>query len=278
MLCCAGESNQRQLLACNERLPSWVPDWTFALKVRPFCFWGSKTFAAGGSEYGEISVLEDDRLSIPGKLFDTVRAAGRVKLNLSAITDAKAERDLITEWYTDCNNIVAQNRNPYPVTGKEPRVVLKKVLEHNDIGGGATTKKQRTTTAEDDERPARTQQRRTSGNLIDDLASPQWVLPADHYESAMGVAVGRVLFLTTGGYMGLAPHGTRDGDVVFVMLGCDIPFILRPVSGTDAGGSSGSSGGTGDVFVLVGECYVYKLMDGEAMCNDGIPVRDVTII
>lgn len=86
----------------------------------------------------------------------------------------------------------------------------------------------------------------------------------------MGVAVGRVLFLTLNGYMGLSPHGTRDGDVVFVMLGCDIPFVLRPV---------GSGGGSDDDrYVLVGECYVYKAMDGEAMRDDTRPVRDVTII
>lgn len=268
MLCCAGATNQRQTLPRSEQLPSWVPDWSLPLKVRPFCFWGSKTFAAGGSEYGEISVLGNGRLSIPGKIFDTIKAAGSVNLNLSDITDAKAERDLIAQWYTDCNHIVAQNLNRYPVTGKEPRVVLKKILEHNDIG---ETRKTPTTTDDgdgDDDRPANT--RRSSGNLIDDLASPQWVLPADHYESTMGVAVGRVLFLTLNGYMGLSPHGTRDGDVVFVMLGCDIPFVLRPV---------GSGGGSDDDrYVLVGECYVYKAMDGEAMRDDTRPVRDVTII
>ncbi|EOD44888.1 Heterokaryon incompatibility protein [Neofusicoccum parvum] len=255
MLCCAGSTNQRQTLPCSERLPSWVPDWTFTPKVRPFCFWGSKTFKAGGSDYyGEISIRENARLSIPAKLFDTIKVAGSVNLDLSNITNAQAERDLMRQWYAECDHIVAQNRFPYPVSGKEPRVVLKKILEHNDIGG----------TTRPGPRPEN--QRRSSGNLIDDLASPQWVLPDNHYESTMGVAVGRVLFLTTNGYMGLGPHGTRDGDVVFVMLGCDIPFVLRPVSGG------------GDGFVLLGECFVHKAMDGEAMRDDSIAVQDVTII
>lgn len=252
MLCCAGAANQRQTLAYSERLPSWVPDWSINPKVRPFCFWGSKAFTAGGSDYGEISIGENSRISILGKLFDTIKVAGSVNLDLSNITDANAERGLIAQWYAECDHIVAQNLFPYPVTGKEPRVVLKKILERNDIGE----------TLNANQRPEN--QRRSSGNLIDDLASPRWVLPDSHYESKMGVAVGRVLFLTTSGYMGLGPHGTRDGDVVFVMLGCDIPFMLRPVSGS------------GD-FVLLGECFVYKLMDGEAM-RDNIAVQDVTII
>ncbi|KAB2573914.1 putative het domain protein [Lasiodiplodia theobromae] len=287
MLCCAGSTNQRQILSCSERLPSWVPDWTQPLKVRPFCFWGSKTFMAGGSEYGEISVRDEGaRLSIPGKLFDTVRAAGSVNLNLTDIADAKVERELITQWYADCDRIVAQNRFPYPVTGKEPRVVMKKILEHNGIGettaaaaaAGATVTARKTpghnnNTTAAQQRPQAYQQRRSSGNLIDDLASPQWVLPDQHYESTMGVAVGRVLFLTTSGYMGLAPHGTRDGDVVFVVLGCDIPFVLRPAGGGDHCGGEG-----GGDYVLLGECFVYKAMDGEAMRDDSKAVQDVTVI
>ncbi|KKY15655.1 putative heterokaryon incompatibility protein [Diplodia seriata] len=278
MLCCAGATNQRQTLRCSERLPSWVPDWTQPLKVRPFCFWGSKTFAAGGNEYGEIRVQDGgSRLSVPGKLFDTVRAAGSVNLNLTTITDAKAERELIAQWYAECDRIVAQNHFPYPVTGKAARVVLKKILERNGIS--LTPPPSTPAAAPAHQHRPQHQTRRSSGNLIDDLASPLWVLPDQHYESTMGVAVGRVLFLTTAGYMGLAPHGTRDGDVVFVVLGCDIPFVLRPAGVTDSDGSGGvGGGGGGHGYVLLGECFVYKAMDGEAMRDDSKAVQDVTII
>ncbi|OJD33896.1 het domain protein [Diplodia corticola] len=277
MLCCAGASNQRQPLHGSERLPSWVPDWTQPLQVRPFCFWGSKTFAAGDSEYGEIRVHEGNaRLSITGKLLDTIRAAGSVNLNLTAnIADAKAERELIAQWYADCDRVVAQSHFPYPVTGQAPGVVLKKIFEHNAISSTPPTATATAPAPAHDahqHRRPQHQQRRSSGNLIDDLASPRNLLPDHHYESTMGVAVGRVLFLTTAGYMGLAPHGTRHGDVVFVMLGCDIPFVLRP-----AGSGNDGSGGGGD-YVLLGECFVYKAMSGEAMRDDSKAVQDVTII
>lgn len=43
------------------------------------------------------------------------------------------------------------------------------------------------------------------------------------------------------------------GDIIAIVYGCNTPFLLRPVS-------------TG--YLLVGECYVYGLMDGEAIEND----------
>jgi len=38
----------------------------------------------------------------------------------------------------------------------------------------------------------------------------------------------RKLFTTVQGYMGLAPSTAREGDLVCVLLGGDVPFILRP--------------------------------------------------
>ena len=38
----------------------------------------------------------------------------------------------------------------------------------------------------------------------------------------------RRLFITVQGYMGLAPPTAREGDLVCVLLGGDVPFILRP--------------------------------------------------
>lgn len=38
---------------------------------------------------------------------------------------------------------------------------------------------------------------------------------------------GRVLFITTQGYMGLCSAGVEKGDLVSILLGCDIPVLLR---------------------------------------------------
>lgn len=50
----------------------------------------------------------------------------------------------------------------------------------------------------------------------------------------------RRLFITTQGYIGLAPEAAREGDFVCVLLGGDVPFILRPSNSN---------------YLLIGESY-----------------------
>ncbi|KAK8039859.1 HET-domain-containing protein [Apiospora rasikravindrae] len=57
------------------------------------------------------------------------------------------------------------------------------------------------------------------------------------------------LFWTEDGYMGLATHGVQPGDIVCVLTGACIPVVLRPKDGR---------------FMLVGECYCFGFMHGEA--------------
>ena len=52
------------------------------------------------------------------------------------------------------------------------------------------------------------------------------------------------------GYMGLVSHQAQIGDVIYMLWGGSVPYLLRP---------------KGDGFWIVGECYVHGLMDGEAM-------------
>lgn len=68
------------------------------------------------------------------------------------------------------------------------------------------------------------------------------------------VGQGRRLFLSADGYLGLGPVGMQTGDVVVYLDSAEVPFILRPLP-------------TGD-FTLVGETYVYGLMDRDAKKDD----------
>ncbi|KAL6877850.1 heterokaryon incompatibility domain-containing protein [Trichoderma longibrachiatum] len=62
--------------------------------------------------------------------------------------------------------------------------------------------------------------------------------------------------VTRGGYFVLGPDALQEGDVVVILRGGKTPFLLREVRGHD---DSNADGG----WVLVGECYVHGLMDGE---------------
>ncbi|RYP33036.1 hypothetical protein DL767_004947 [Monosporascus sp. MG133] len=65
--------------------------------------------------------------------------------------------------------------------------------------------------------------------------------------------VGRRIFSSSEGYIGLAPSETRSGDIICVILGCVVPIVLRRAP---AGGPK---------WNVVGPCYVQGLMHGEGI-------------
>jgi hypothetical protein len=61
---------------------------------------------------------------------------------------------------------------------------------------------------------------------------------------------GRSFFVTADGYMGLSPLFAERGDLICVLLGCSVPMIIRKC---------------GTNYVVVGDAYVYGMMEGEVM-------------
>ncbi|KAF4468634.1 heterokaryon incompatibility [Fusarium albosuccineum] len=63
--------------------------------------------------------------------------------------------------------------------------------------------------------------------------------------------ISRRFFMTSSGFMGIGPESMKEGDLVVVIFGLSLPFVLRQ-SQTDA-----------DKFLVVGPCYVHGIMEGE---------------
>jgi Heterokaryon incompatibility protein (HET) len=63
-----------------------------------------------------------------------------------------------------------------------------------------------------------------------------------------GWAAYRTFFVTKDGQIGMGPDNLQEGDVVCVLFGGMVPFILRPEDGH---------------YLLVGECYCHGMMQGE---------------
>jgi hypothetical protein len=69
-----------------------------------------------------------------------------------------------------------------------------------------------------------------------------------HLHFAIISMEGRNFCTTNTGYICMVPETVERGDVVVVLLGCNFPVLLRP---------------HGSKYRVVGECYVYGLMQGE---------------
>lgn len=70
----------------------------------------------------------------------------------------------------------------------------------------------------------------------------------------------RVLIRTTIGdshkNLGLAPQTVREGDLICIVYGCSVPVVLRKFPIDQESEKC--------YYVLIGECYIHGMMDGEA--------------
>jgi hypothetical protein len=64
--------------------------------------------------------------------------------------------------------------------------------------------------------------------------------------------LGRKFFITNSGFIGIGRSGMKSGDLIAVILGIGVPLVLREVDGRES-----------PRYLLVGECYVQGIMDGE---------------
>lgn len=80
---------------------------------------------------------------------------------------------------------------------------------------------------------------------------------------SMKAFLGRRVFRCEDGKFGLGPAAMRPGDVVVVLFGGIVPYVLRPLDG--AGDS-----GDGQKWVFVGECIVPTIMQGQAVEEAGL--------
>ncbi|TWU76241.1 hypothetical protein ED733_004756 [Metarhizium rileyi] len=93
-------------------------------------------------------------------------------------------------------------------------------------------------------------------------------LPADcaAYASSIGLVANKhALCFTEDRLIGLMPLTTQTGDIVVIIHGCDVPFVIRP---------SKREGH----YCLVGECYVHGVMNGEMIFDVVKNSLDITLM
>lgn len=62
---------------------------------------------------------------------------------------------------------------------------------------------------------------------------------------------GRRIGVTKRGYVGFTTHDTEKGDLLVILEGFTIAFVLRR---------------KGDHFIIAGDCYIHGIMDDELVC------------
>lgn len=258
--CFLAEGRLRTLWLCSHPrhlpgLPSWVPDWSSAwqsdrryLSADAGYGSGSRIFHAAGDSLPDVSFSTRDGrmvLHLEGLRIDAVRATkapfdmqsvlsrgGMLRAHLAlqarfrALWELQRGRD--TVWRTAITDVE-------PVWGADLHFNYRR----------STPKMRRELYA-------------ALASATDEIGGweASWRLPASRLD-ILYRHNGRRPFVTEGGRLGLGPGKMRDGDIVVVVCGAEVPLVLRPVQ---------EEGMAEDgLFELVGEAYVHGIMDGEAM-------------
>lgn len=105
----------------------------------------------------------------------------------------------------------------------------------------------------------------------DDGRYPAFFSSEFHFATAAAdVSINRRLLLSANGYIGLGPATTEVGDVVSIMFGCRIPFVLRHESSKEDWR-----------LLLNGGCYIDGIMFGQAMrehVDAGLPMQTINLV
>jgi hypothetical protein len=195
----------------SDKLDSLTPSWTLFLDqindYEDLCapFGSNLQFKAAGSHPSvavypdqQISSLDSPYLTVRGLCFDQVEIVGTILFPSTSPTTTEDSGQLMSNFYI------------------ESRRILRRLCLSGKLKSAAT---------------AYTNLRHV---LIYDIRIGQSEFPVEnglwssaYTRYARSSCSGRRFFVTKRGYMGLAPHASQSGDYVFLVMGCDVPLILR---------------------------------------------------
>ena len=245
----------------TKAMPSWVPDWTNTEHFRLFS--GRSTYHATTSlDVFHCVEIRGSSLSCQGFRIDRIDGLGKgyfENFGISRPGDAVVQPK--------------GSKNGYESEDRHKEALWSTLVGSRDLRGNkAPTSYQcllQCPPKEDDDPQAyfsggrtafnrliiQTADFRIAGKPLSSYFSSTWVPNAedlrDPLERIFRFARMRRLMMTMDGMLGFVPHDAQQGDSVFLLLGCNVPIILRDVGNRH--------------HKVVGGCYLHGILEGEAM-------------
>ncbi|KAI0147470.1 HET-domain-containing protein [Xylariaceae sp. FL1272] len=217
--------------------PSWVPDWSMPRSTRRFAefpVYASSVFA------GSYQIIREGVLTVIGVSKSTVTHIHTIPDILNAS---------VAERYTAIQELMLKQRmhGTYR-TGICMKDAFTRTLMCDSIAENFTS---RTRNSPFLEQAKRTIETILSKSLYDEIDFMTGFSGETVLTWMSNRASGRTLMHGTEGYIGLGPPSAEMNDEICVLSGCKVPMVLRP-----------QKDGT---YIVVGECFVLGLTQGEAM-------------
>jgi hypothetical protein len=236
-------------------LPSWVPDWSDHIRVPCSLFPFHSYFKAGTKRSDQvIARIDDNKIGMKGVAVDTIQEKSTVTWDPDwseryfSELDARAYVESIKGF---CH------KSPKVMTGEEnittARIAVGDECGWDNLGGNW-------------------QDNYLAGlkQLLEGFNSGNDVISKEHHDLRdiryntwymhMRRIHSRHTYISSTGYVGLAPLHIEVGDELVIFLGSKTPYVIR----TNKDGT----------HTLIGEAYVHGIMYGELLENDQVEVRD----
>jgi len=231
-------------------LISWVPDfrykdnWNFLHQPRQVFRGNHKVYNASGNTSATIIDVESTyQLTVSGiyvgTIVDRTKPPGNLTNNVAIGTPVLDGG----EWHLLARTCALNG--VYPATGEPIDLAYHRLRIWDQLPNeGLLYRLQRTSPPTQIPQP---------GPISYDNAKDAIVHGANE-DIGMGIlrkTTRKRMFKTETGYMGIAHRSIEIGDKVFVLMGGEMPFVLRPFGG--------------NYFGFGGESYVHGIMDGEML-------------
>ena len=264
MLSVCGIGNPRKL----QTLPSWVPEWTtnsfdITLQDNPRI----TGYNASLQTKPATSFLPPDLLTLCGLVVDEIEhvvefniPTGATKLAKTTVQEAAKEEIQAFHTFFEKAEALTTNLTQYP-TEKDAKDAFWRTLLTNQDRTGMTPSYM----LGEDLVIFRTylKYRITNANWPGEEMLAAMARQSLPFYLCLGrLGFPRTFFTTKSGYMGMAMGTVLVGDVVSIICGVCVPFVLR--------GSGGERVGAVAARSLVCESYVHGMMNGECMDNSKI--------
>ena len=243
--------------------PSWIPDITqsgMLYRISLTATFPSRFHASKGTPCS-FSLLANKRvLSLKGIFIDIINSVADCESFIKSVngTGSVEERLKVVSFFKECDTLASNQVQPYS-THELSEEVYWRTLVFNTDGNNQTPK------SEYGMFYYAWRQALLLGLPVEN--APQGRIDTDgarQFGSLMGrtgFSITSTLCVTSKGFLGSPPLSTRVGDMICVLFGGNVPFVVRPCEGTNE-------------FILIGETYLHGFMQGEALDMEGAVARE----
>jgi hypothetical protein len=244
------------------QLPSWVPDWSGV--IRPsFCDDGAtsklKFAASGNSQVSLLPVVDERSLALEGYFVDEVEEVGGpwiwretgVGIDMARYLTYLSDIKMMCKVSELKGNLIYENEGArssafwrVPIGDIEETIIRAQQRATLPFAEGYEGMVQDFEFFQQSKLCSSLDESKSLWNKGEPLRKI-----GERYRSRIDAMGNKRPYLSEKGYVGMGPISTQPGDVIVVLMGGRVPYILRPR-------------GEGKYFFL-GEAYCHGIMDGE---------------